>query len=239
MPEPSNSLLASLSAGDAAALKPYLRHVKLEHKQVLFEAGDPISLVYFPTTSVISLVVALSSGEMIEAAMVGRDGIVGAAAALDGKISLSLAIVQLPGNAVSCSVDALATAAFQSRRLISTLVRHEQTVYAQAQQSAACMATHDVQARFCRWLLRARDLSQSDTLPFTQEFLAEMMGVRRTSVSPVAHTLQQAGMIRYARGRIEVLNVEALRETACECYDAIKSNYGKLLDEPLGNPESL
>jgi CRP-like cAMP-binding protein len=91
------------------------------------------------------------------------------------------------------------------------------------------MAAHDVQARLCRWLLRARDLAGSDTLPFTQEYLAEMLGVRRTSVSPVAHTLQEAGMIKYARGRIDIRNVEGLKETACECYETVKANYNRLL----------
>jgi CRP-like cAMP-binding protein len=167
---------------------------------------------------------------MIEGAMVGRDGVFGGAAALDGKISLTRAVVQLPGEAIACPIDALAGAAFQSVQLISALVRHEQTLYMQAQQSTACMAAHDVQARFARWLLRSRDLAGTDSLPFTQEFLAEMLGVRRTSISPVAHTFQSAGIIRYARGKIEILNVEALRESACECYEVIRSNYSSLLD---------
>jgi CRP-like cAMP-binding protein len=225
-----NALLASLSAGDTAALKPHLRLIDCNSKALLMEAGDLISTVYFPTSCVISLVVGLASGEMIEAAMVGRDGVVGAAAALDGRKSLSRAIVQLPGKAFACPVEALAAVAFQSKSLISTLMRHEQALFAQAQQSTACMATHDVQARFARWLLRARDLAESNTLPFTQEFLAEMLGVRRTSISPVAHTFQQAGIIRYTRGRIEIVNVEALKDSACECYEAIRTNYQDLLN---------
>ena len=170
-----------------------------------------------------------SSGELFEAAMVGRDGLVGGAGALDRKMSLCRAVVQLPGEAVTCSVDGLSTAAFQSRSLISVLVRHEQTLYAQAQQSTACMAAHQIEARFARWLLRARDLAGSDALPFTQEFLAEMLGVQRTSISPVAHTFQRAGIIRYARGKIEILDVEALRESACECYETVRSQYQALL----------
>jgi CRP-like cAMP-binding protein len=109
------------------------------------------------------------------------------------------------------------------------LIRHEQTVYAQAQQSAACFATHHVEARFCRWLLRARDLSDSDTLSFTQEYLADMLGVRRTSVTVVAHTLQTAGFIKYSRGRIQILNAEALGDSACECYETVKRHYEQLL----------
>jgi CRP-like cAMP-binding protein len=225
----ANWLLRSLSAGDAAAIKPHLKSVSLEHQRILFDAGDLIDVVYFPTSAIISLVVTLSTGEMIEAAMVGKDGVVGASSALDGKISLSRAIVQLAGGGFTCDVDALKGAALQSVTLLSKLIRHEQTVYAQAQQSTACMATHDVEARLCRWLLRARDLAGSDTLQFTQEFLAEMLGVRRTSVTSVAHTLQRAGMIKYSRGKIQILDLTALRDTACECYNTVNSHYQALL----------
>jgi CRP-like cAMP-binding protein len=224
-----NLLLASLSASDAAAIHPHLKPMRLEHRKILFETGNPVDAVYFPTTAIISLVVGLSSGEMVEAAMVGRDGVVGASSALDGRISLSLAIVQIAGDSLICDVDALRGAALQSHTLLSKLIRHEQTVFSQAQQSTACMASHDVEARLCRWLLRARDWSGSDTLLFTQEFLAEMLGVRRTSVTTTAHTIQRAGMIKYSRGKIQILDVEALREGACECYETVNSNYQALL----------
>jgi hypothetical protein len=113
---------------------------------------------------------------MIEAAMVGKNGVVGASSALDGKVSLSPAIVQLGDPALVCEPGKLKQAALQSESLLSTIIRHEQTLYAQAQQSAACMAAHDMHSRMCRWLLRARDLAGTDTLHFTQEFLAEMLG---------------------------------------------------------------
>lgn len=225
----SNKLLASLSASDAAALKPHLKPIRLEQKRILYEAGDLIDTVYFPAGGIVSIVVGLSTGEMIEAAMIGNDGIVGASAALDSRTSLSRAIVQLGGEGLTCEVGVLKGAALQSQTLLSKLIRHEQTLYAQAQQSTACMATHDVEARLCRWLLRARDLSGSDTLQFTQEFLAEMLGVRRTSVTLVAHTLQQAGFIKYSRGKIQILNVEALRDSACECYTTIQAHYESLM----------
>jgi len=225
----SNLLLASLSEVDSAFLSSHLKPVHLAAQKVLFEAGATVDRVYFPSGAIISLVVTLSSGEAIEAAMVGKDGVVGASAALDGKISLSRAIVQIGGDGVTCELEVLKKAAMQSPRLLSLLIRHEQTVYAQAQQSAACNATHHVEARMARWMLRARDLSGSDTLPFTQEFLAEMLGVRRTSVSLVAHTLQQAGMIKYARGRIQITNLEGMQETACECYGTVNAHYLALL----------
>ena len=161
--------------------------------------------------------------------MVGRDGVIGGACALDGKISLNRAIAQLGGDALTCGVDVIRSAAQKSPSLLAVLIRHEQTVLSQAQQSTACMAAHHVDARLCRWLLRARDLSGSDILPFTQEFLGEMLGVRRTSVSVVAHTLQQAGMLKYVRGKIQITNLDSLEQTACECYAVVKSNYEALL----------
>jgi CRP-like cAMP-binding protein len=184
----SNAILASLSASDVAALRLHLKATHLQQKTVLYDVGDTIKAVYFPTTAVVSLVVSLATGEMTEAAMVGRDGAIGAASALDGKIATSLAITQLGGDAMVCDPTAFRGAALQSESLIATVMRHERTLFAQAQQSTACMAHHEVDARLCRWLLRARDLSGSDHLPF-QEFLAEMLGVRRTSVTTVARTL--------------------------------------------------
>jgi CRP-like cAMP-binding protein len=161
--------------------------------------------------------------------MVGADGVVGASSALDGRVSLSRGIVQLPGDIIVCDIEGLKSAALRSPNLLSLLIRHEQAVYAQAQQSAACFATHQVESRLCRWLLRARDLSGSDALPFTQEYLGEMLGVRRTSVTVVAHTLQTAGFIRYARGKIQILDSDGLREGACECYETVQRHYSRLL----------
>jgi CRP-like cAMP-binding protein len=232
MPNPSNLLLASFSESDAAALQPHLKSIYLEHQQILFEAGGEVAAIYFPTGAVISLVVGLSTGEIVEAAMVGKDGVVGASAALGGNVPGNRAVVQLAGTAMMCSLDALKGAALQSQTLLSALVRHEQTVYAQASQSAACMASHHVDARLCRWLLRARDLADTDTLEFTQEFLAEMLGVRRTSVTLHARTLQSAGLIKYSRGRIQITDLQAVQETVCECYGAIKSYYQALLGHP-------
>jgi CRP-like cAMP-binding protein len=224
-----NRLLTQFSTDDFKRLEPFLKMTPFKQHSVLFEADQEIEHVYFPSGAVVSLVVTLQTGELVEAAMVGWDGVVGASAALDGRISLSRGIIQLPGDIVVCSIAALKSAAMQSPSLLSLLIRHEQTVYAQAQQSAACFATHQIHARLCRWLLRARDLSGSDTLNFTQEYLAEMLGVKRTSVTLVAHTLQAAGLIKYRRGKIQILDVEALQDGACECYETVKRHYARLL----------
>jgi CRP-like cAMP-binding protein len=228
----NNRLLSQLSDDNFKLLEPYLKITFFKQHSVLFEAEQEIRHVYFPTSGVVSLVVTLQTGETVEAAMVGSDGVVGASAALDGRISLSRGIIQLSGDIVVCSIDGLKTAALRSPTLLSLLIRHEQTVYAQAQQSAACFASHAVQARLCRWLLRARDLADTDTLNFTQEYLAEMLGVRRTSVTEVAHALQSAGLIKYSRGKIQILDTEALRDGACECYETVKRHYERLLGQP-------
>jgi CRP-like cAMP-binding protein len=227
----TNAILASLSASDTAALRAHLKATHLQQKTLLYEAGDTIKSVYFPVGAVVSLVVTLATGETTEAAMVGRDGAIGMASALDGKVAMSKAIVQLGGDAIVCDPTAFRGAALQSETLISKIMRHEQALFAQAQQSTACMANHEVDARLCRWLLRARDLSGNDHLPFTQEFLAEMLGVRRTSVTTVARTLQEAGMIKYTRGKIEITDVEGMREGACECYETVKEQNRHLVVE--------
>jgi CRP-like cAMP-binding protein len=234
-PFTSNLLLAAMSASDFELLRPILRPIELHQQTVLYDVGDHIKSVYFPWDAAISLVVSLSTGEMVEAAMVGRDGVVGALAALDGKVSLSRAIVQIDGRGAVCDVDAFKRIVLQSPTLLSLICSHEQTVYAQAQQSAACNISHDVSARLSRWLLRARDLSGSDVLPFTQEFLAEMLGVRRTSVSPAAHDLQRMGLIKYARGKIQVADLNGLQATACECYEAVRSHYDHLIGKNMRN----
>jgi CRP-like cAMP-binding protein len=229
MPSAANAILSALSAGDAEKLKPHLTPVRLQHKQVLFRAGDPVAAIYFPLDSVISLVITLSDGKTVESAMVGRDGAVGAAAALDSRDSLSTAEVQIPGNAMMCNVAPLRKAAAESTALMGLLARHEQAAYGQAQQSVACMAAHLLDARLPRWLLRARDLSGRDTLPLTQEYLAELLGTRRTTVTAAARTLQHEGLIDYRRGNIQILNGRALENRACECYASVKENYARLV----------
>jgi hypothetical protein len=161
--------------------------------------------------------------------MVGRDSVYGASAALDGGIALNDAIVQLAGQASIVDVAQVRAAAEQSVSLRATLHRHEQVIFLQAQQSAACNAIHTVEERLSRWLLRMHDLSGKDTFYLTQEFLAQMIGARRNSVSLVANTLQKAGFIRYTRGLITITNVEGLTDSACECYQTIKVHSSRLL----------
>jgi CRP-like cAMP-binding protein len=230
----SNHVLASLPAPDLDLLLPQLRFVDLPQETILFEAGGEISRIFFPHSGIVSLVVELSSGEMIEAAMIGREGVVGGLAALDSNISVSRAIMQVAGAASAVDLEAVRRLAERSVGFRTTLIKHEQLLLAQSQQSAACNATHTLEARLSRWLLRCRDLIGGDDIVLTQEFVAQMLGVRRTSVSIVANTLQQAGFIKYKRGHIRLLDVHSLRESACECYGAVKAVSDRLIGPPPG-----
>jgi CRP-like cAMP-binding protein len=219
-----NNLLASLPVADFDLIRPDLKPVDLPNEKILFRTGDPVTHAYFPHSGIISLVVELASGEMIEAAMIGRDSVLGASAALDGQTSLNTAIIQIPGAGATLDVRQLKAAAAQSSTFRLRLIRHAEVLFAQAQQSVACNVSHTLEARLARWLLRSRDLAGSDSLPLTQEFLSQMLGVRRNSVSLVANTLQHAGLIRYKRGHIQIMNLEGLQEVACECYETVKRN---------------
>lgn len=227
MSQSPNRLLASLPRAVFGAIRPDLKLVELYHGDVLAETGGLIRRVYFPHSGIISLVVELSVGDMIETATIGRDGVIGAASALDGRISFNKGIVQLDGVASVMSVERLRALAEENKRFRSVLIRHEQVLFAQAQQSAACNASHSAEARMCRWLLRMRDLA-GERLKLTQQFLGQMMGVQRSTVSLAANTLQQAGLIKYRRGIIEILDVKGLREAACECYATVAGHYQKL-----------
>jgi CRP-like cAMP-binding protein len=227
----ANQLLVALPAADFALLRPHLETIELVQGDLLVGAGDRLTRVFFPHNGVISLVVRLASGGTIEVAMIGQDSIFGGTAALDGGISLTDAVVQLPGVATTLEVEFLRAAADHSVAFRTMLIRHEQALFAQAQQSAACNASHAVEARLARWLLRMHDLANDDELLLTQDFLAQMIGVQRNSVSTVAHTLQQAGIIKYARGHIKITNLEALRDASCECYAAVNAQYKRLFEK--------
>lgn len=225
---PPNRLLQTLSAADFAIARPHLEVVELLRESLLVEAGEALSHVYLPHSGIVSTVVSLSQGQAVEVAMIGRDGIVGAAEALCDGISLTDAVVLCPGTASAMAVADLKAIAGQSAAWRHLLVRHEQALLAQAQQSAACNAAHSVEERLSRWLLRARELWDGETLPMTQELLARMIGVQRNAVSIVAHELQRAGVISYSRGQIEIIDIEALRATACECYHAVHAKQAHL-----------
>ncbi len=229
MEQSKNRILNSLPQNIFAAVEPHLKQVDLAFGAVVAETDQPVDRVYFPETGIISLVVEMTVGDMIETAMVGRDGVANGTSALDGKIALHRAIVQVAGSAIAIGPDALRNLADEFGPLRGILIRHEQVLLAQAQQSAGCNASHTVEARMCRWLLRIRDLTGSNEMELTQEFLAQMLGVRRSAVSLVAGTLQKAGFIKYSRGRIRLLDTPQIENGACECYETVRGHYDRLL----------
>ncbi|MFL6796135.1 MAG: Crp/Fnr family transcriptional regulator [Xanthobacteraceae bacterium] len=224
-----NHFLAALSPEDSEILGPHLAPVQLELGTCLHRQMETISQVYFVDSGVISYVVAMSDGTGVEAGMMGVNGIIGGGSALDGQLALSEAIVQVAGSARRIETTVLKRAADRSEPLRSMLFRSEQVSTALAQQVAACNALHELEPRLARWLLMLRDLSGTDTLLLKQEFLAQMLGVQRTSVSLVARHLQTVGLIRYRRGHIDLLDVEGLNDTACECYATINLYYKRLI----------
>src|SRR3954470_619428 len=232
MENPPNLFLSSLPPAEFDALRPHLRAVELRQSDVLHEIGSPSEKLHFPHNGNVSPVSDLAPGETMQSAMIGRESVVGGSSGLNSQVSLSKAIVQIAGHASWTDAHRLRALADTSDAAREALFRHEQLILVQAQQSAACNATHTVEARLARWLLRCRDLQASDDLPLTQEFISEMMGVRRTSVSVVANTLQQAGFLRYSRGHIRILNLEGLQETTCECYQTVKTHSERLLGKP-------
>ena len=203
-----NHFLASLPAQDSELIRSHLHPMELPHGAILYKAEDTITRVYFPHTGVVSLVVGFANGQFVEAGMFGRNSVIGVGAALDGAISLNQAIGQVGGAGLAVEVSIIKRLATQSETLRTALARHEQMASAQVQQVGACNALHELEERLSRWLLQTRDLIKSDTLPLTQDFLSQMLGVQRSSVTLVARSLQEAGLINYRRGRIHVLDVE-------------------------------
>jgi CRP-like cAMP-binding protein len=214
--------LASLPAKDLSLLAPHLRTVPLERGAILRDAGDKIEHVYFPHSGMICRVAVMRSGATVETSTIGRTGILGFTAGLGSRRATSRAIVQIPGEAARIAASEFQMAAKESGAIRDLLVGYNDLVLALVQQCVACNALHFLEARLCRWLLHAHDCVGGDAIPLTQESLGQMLGVRRTTLTVAALLLQSAGMIRYRRGLIQIVNRAKLEENACECYAVIK-----------------
>ncbi len=226
-----NRLLGSLPAEDLALIAPNLVQVDLERGRLLYDPGDRIDLVYFPHDGVISLMTLMENGAAIESTTIGCEGALGLMAAVSPRQSLSRAIVQTPTRVSRIRADLLHDAWEKSPRLRRLVDHHTEALYGHAIQSVACNALHSVEARFCRWLLTCHDRISNNTVALTQEFLADMLGVQRTTVTAVARTLQAKGAIRYRRGIVDIMDRQVLEQLACECYEVIRRTYERLLPE--------
>ena len=219
-----NRLLAALNAEDFARLSTWLTVVDLERGRVLYERGDTMDIVYLPNECVISLMTPMANGQMVESATIGCEGALGLTS--NGpRYATARAMVQMGGRAARIAAARLSEAASRSPSLRAAIDTQDDALLGQSLQSAACNALHSVSARFSRWLLACRDRIGSDTVPLTQDTVAAMLGVQRTTVTAVAGDLQARGLIRYRRGVVDILDRPGLETTACECYEAVKKLY--------------
>jgi CRP-like cAMP-binding protein len=235
-----NRLLAGLPPEEDAQLRPYLERVSLRVKAVLYEPYQPISSIYFPETGVLSIVATMRDGKSAEVGLVGPEGMLGLPVFLGGETSPRRAFAQMPGESLRIAAAAFTEVVPRVGTLVQRLQRYTQVMFTQVSQSAACNTLHAIAPRCCRWLLLTHDRVGGDEFLLNQEFLAQMLGVRRASVSAVAATLQRAGLIRYRWGRMTVVNRPGLEAAACECYQIIVTEYERLLGlPPTGNPSML
>jgi len=224
-----NQLLAALGEAEWERWKPQLDLVDLPLGKVLYESGAPISHVHFPTSSIVSLIYVLESGSSAEIAVVGFEGVVGVSTFMTSGSMPSRAVVQSAGQGYRLRADAIRAECDRSGPVLRLMMRYTQALMAQMSQTAVCNRHHALDQQLCRSLLRSLDRLQGNELVMTQELIANMLGVRREGVTEAALKLQAAGLIRYARGHISVLDRLGLEQRTCECYRVVKKEYDRLL----------
>jgi CRP-like cAMP-binding protein len=230
----TNRLLSLLSDDDYERLRPHLSNVVFDYKKSLYEASRRIEHVYFPIAGVASLVVTTAEGASAEVGTIGSEGFVGLPICLGDRDAPSSVYVQVPGTALKLDAGVFRRELDHSPTLNLIMLRYAHAFFNQVAQSAACAHLHRVEQRCCRWLLMTRDRMPSPDFLLTQEFLGMMLGVRRTTVTDVMGTLQKAGLVRYRRGHVSILDHEALQQRTCECYDISKREFDRLLgDTPV------
>lgn len=233
-PDPRrNRLLAALPDGEWQRWRSQLEWVEMPLGQVLYESGGTLSHVYFPITSIVSLLYVMENGASAEIAVVGNEGIVGISLFMGGQSTPSRAVVQSAGQGFRLKAQVMKEEFDRAGPVLHLLLRYTQALITQMAQTAVCNRHHSLDQQLCRWLLLSLDRLQGTELVMTQELIANMLGVRREGVTEGALKLQQAGLIRYARGRISVLNRPGLEERTCECYGVVKKEYDRLLPERL------
>lgn len=224
-----NRLLAALPDAEWVRWAPHLEPVDMPLGKVLYESGSRLSHVYFPTTSIVSLLYLMEDGASAEIAVVGNDGIVGISLFMGGQSTTSRALVQSAGLGFRLKADLMLQEFNRAGPALHLLLRYTQALITQMSQTAVCNRHHSLDQQLCRWLLLSLDRLHSRELVMTQELIANMLGVRREGVTEAAGNLQQAGLIRYQRGHITVLDRAGLEKRTCECYAVVKKEYDRLL----------
>ena len=228
-----NTLLSVLPSSIREHWLPHLEPVEMRLGEVVYEPGATLSHVYFPTTAIVSLLYVLENGESAEIAVVGYEGIVGVSLFMGGKSAPSRAVVQSGGQGFRLRAAILQEQFDQAGPVLHLLLRYTQALITQMGQTAVCNRHHSLDQQLCRWLLLSLDRLQGHELVMTQELIANMLGVRREGVTECAVRLQRAGLIRYSRGRISVLDRPGLEKRSCECYAVVKREYDRLLPSIL------
>jgi CRP-like cAMP-binding protein len=226
-----NQLLAALPELAWDRWRQQLELIELRLGQVLYEPGATLSHVYFPTTAIVSMLYALENGASAEIAIVGNEGIVGIALFMGGETTPSRAVVQSAGRAFRLKAQALKIEFGQDGAVLHLLLRYTQALITQMAQTAVCNRHHSIDQQLCRWLLLSLDRLDGNELVMTHELIANMLGVRREGVTEIAQKLQAAGLIKYFRGHITVLNRSGLKKRTCECYEVVKKEYDRLLPD--------
>jgi CRP-like cAMP-binding protein len=229
----TNHLLGSLPSADRTRILPELEAVTFKLGDVLYESGVALRHLYFPTTSVVSLLFVTESGASTELAVAGREGVVGIGLFMGGESTPSRAVVQIAGDALRLPVAALDREFKRGGPLQLGLLRFTQALITQMSQTAVCNRHHSVEQQLCRWLLLSLDRVDAHELRMTQQLIADMLGVRREGVTEAAGKLQEWGCIRYSRGLIKVVDREGLERRVCECYSVVNREYGRLLNEAV------
>ena len=224
-----NRLLASLPTEEYERLRPNLREVAFSLGEVVYEFGGQLDYVFFPTTSIVSLLYTMENATSAEMGLTGNDGVVGIALFMGGGTMPNRAVVQSAGGALRLKAKVLQDEFAQGGRFQYLLLRYTQALITQISQTAVCNRLHSVEQQLCRWLLLSHDRLQTDELVMTQELIADMLGVRREGVTVAAGRLQDAGAISYVRGHIQILDRQALEVTVCECYQVVKDEFDRLL----------
>ena len=232
--KPRNRLLAALPQDVLLNLRPHLKPVSLARGRVLCEAAEPLGRAYFVEVGAVSLVTVFEDGTTAEMATVGHEGMVGIGILLGGEHALGRYVVPVSGFAHAIEASRLRSALGVSPELRAACETYAQAFVAHLMQNVACNAAHQVEQRCARWLLMCAEQTENDTFELTQEYLAEMLGVRRSTVTVVAGTLQQAGLIHYRRGVITILDRQGLEATVCECYRIVRNGYERPLVRAVG-----
>ena len=230
--ELDNRLLGALETVSRKRIEPHLEPIRLKLGTIVCDAGGLLKHAYFPQGAVLSLLTVLENGSAIETANIGREGAFGLFAAMYSRTSFNRCLVQLEGGMVRCPIELLQSEFKRSEHVRDLFVSYSETLLSQVQQTVACNAMHSTEERMCRWLLMMHDRAEGEVLAYTHDFLAHMLGANRKSVTLAAQAMQAAGLIRYRRGTIQVLDRRGIEKASCECYAIVRARFDAFLTPP-------